>query len=188
MWRLLSLQVGTLKNKKTYRPSGGAGADPLAPADPPVLAGAARLTPPGTRYLTAGEEEEEEGYLELWCPGMIQMSKVQVEKVITFTQVLYIPVLFLSEVLWVFANVEIMKLSAPVNTQLFFKSILKKSKRKTETEAPSLLDDLAAGRPGGNHQLDWSVSLTSHMTWLYLQLGSFWGRSGFYLPLEVKLN
>lgn len=38
----------------TYRPAGGAVADPFAPADAVVLAGAAGLAFPGTRLLTAG--------------------------------------------------------------------------------------------------------------------------------------
>lgn len=43
---------------KTYRPPRGASADPLAPADATILAGAACLTPPGTRLLTAVEKDK----------------------------------------------------------------------------------------------------------------------------------
>lgn len=43
----------------SHRPSGRAGADPDAPADATVLAGAARLALPGTGLLAAGGETEE---------------------------------------------------------------------------------------------------------------------------------
>lgn len=43
---------------QTYRPSGGAGADPDAPTDATILTGAARLALPRTRPLTAGGKME----------------------------------------------------------------------------------------------------------------------------------
>ncbi len=42
---------------KTYRPSRGTSADPFAPTDATILAGAPCLAFPGTRLLTAGGKD-----------------------------------------------------------------------------------------------------------------------------------
>lgn len=84
----MKVSVGASFSVKTYRPSRGAVADPFAPTDATVLAGASDLALPGTRLLTAGGERMESmlnnSLMEHFsqkhsvCPGTFLRTEVNV--------------------------------------------------------------------------------------------------------------